>query len=100
MSTVPKPTSLAPLRLTAEPARRRWNRRECRLRRSGPADASAPQARWVPVGFANCSSTERPLTPVAVHMDGNTIVVNINITAHHVVALDKNVAAARGPNAV
>ena len=48
-------------------------------------------------GFENCSSTERPPEGVAVlTCTVKAMVVNINMIAHHVVAMDKNVAAARG----
>jgi len=52
-------------------------------------------------GLENCSRMERPVPPLLVlTCTAKAIEVNINITAHHVVARDKNVAAPRGPNAV
>ena len=51
-------------------------------------------------GRENCSRTERPPGVDDVTCTVSAIVVNMNITAHHVVARDRNVAAARGPNAV
>src|SRR6202021_1448593 len=52
-------------------------------------------------GFENCSRMERPAPPLVVRTcTAKAMEVNMNITAHHVVALDRNVAAPRGPNAV
>ena len=69
---------------------------------AGAGVAAFGAAGGVCVGvFENCCSTECPVeAAIEFWCIVNAIEVSMNMMAHHVVALVRNVAAPRGPNAV